>query len=65
MQITRRNPFTGEHHTMHIAVTEQQLHAWQGGMLIQDAMPNLTADEREFILSGILPEQWNELFSKG
>lgn len=64
MQITRRNPFTGEHHTWEIAVTEQQLLAWHNGQLIQDAMPNLTEDEREFILSGILPEQWEQLFSK-
>lgn len=62
MQITRRNPFTGDHHTQDIAVTAEQLHAWQNGALIQDAMPNLTADEREFILTGMLPEQWNEVF---
>ena len=65
MQITRRNPFTGEHHSMDIAVTEQQLLNWQRGQLIQDAMPNLTADEREFIMTGILPGQWDELFGKG
>ena len=65
MQITRRNPFTGEHHSMDIAVTEQQLLNWQGGQMIQDAMPNLTADEREFIKTGILPHQWDELFGKG
>jgi hypothetical protein len=64
MQITRRNPFTNEHHTWNIAVTEQQLQDWKNGQLIQDAMPHLTEDEREFILSGILPEQWNRLFDK-
>lgn len=64
MQITRRNPFTGEHRSMNIAVTEQQLAAWKSGQLIQDAMPNLTADEREFIMSGILPGEWDEIFSK-
>ena len=62
MQITRRNPFTGEHHTMDIAVTEQQLQAWKGGQLIQNAMPNLTDDEREFIMTGILPAQWDAIF---
>jgi hypothetical protein len=64
MQITRRNPFTGEHHTWNIAVNEQQLSAWRSGQLIQDAMPHLTDDEREFILSGILPDQWDQLFGK-
>lgn len=65
MQITRRNPFTGEHHTMDIAVTEQQLQAWKGGQLIQNAMPNLTDDEREFIMTGILPAQWDAIFDRG
>jgi uncharacterized protein (DUF779 family) len=64
MQITRRNPFTGEHHSMDIAVTEQQLQAWKSGQLIQDAMPGLTDDEREFIMTGILPAQWNEIFDR-
>ena len=31
-------------------------------MLIQDAFPNLVASEREFILSGINDEEWNNMF---
>jgi len=62
MQITRRNPFTGEHITWNIAVTSEQLHNWKQGMLIQDAMPDLTADEREFIMTGITPDQYETLF---
>ena len=64
MLITRRNPFTGEHHTREIAILEHQLNAWKQGALIQDAAPHLSADEREFIISGILPDQWNDLFGK-
>jgi hypothetical protein len=30
--------------------------------LIQDAFPTLTADEREFILTGITSEEWDEIF---
>ena len=29
---------------------------------IQDAMPNLTPDEREFIKTGITPKEWDEMF---
>ncbi len=58
MQITRRSPFSGEHNTMEIAVTQAQLDNWSRGALIQDAMPNLTADEREFIKTGITPDEW-------
>jgi len=63
MLITRTSPFTGTTISMNIAVTQAQLDAWQAGTLIQDAMPNLSADEREFIMTGITPEEWEELFS--
>jgi hypothetical protein len=64
MKITRRNPFTGQLVEWEIAVTAQQLVEWEKGALIQDAMSNLTDDEREFILSGITPDQWDQVFGK-
>ena len=63
MLIERYSPFTGKIHSLEIAVTQEQLDNWRSGMLIQKAMPNLSADEREFILTGILPDEWDELFS--
>jgi hypothetical protein len=30
---------------------------------VQNAMPNLSADEREFIMSGITPTEWDEMFN--
>lgn len=62
MQVTRTNPFTGEVVTREIAVTEAALAAWQNGHLIQEAMPTLSADDREFIKTGLLPEQWAAIF---
>jgi len=47
---------------MAIQVTEAQIAAWQGGELIQNAMPNASADEREFIKTGITPEEWENTF---
>ena len=36
---------------------------WQmKGMFIQDAFSMLTDDEREFLMTGITSEQWNEIF---
>ena len=63
MLITRTSPFTGTTISMNIAVTQAQLDAWQAGTLIQDAMPNLSADEREFIKTGITAEEWDDMFS--
>ena len=35
-----------------IAVNPDDVRKWQGGELIQRAMPYLTADERELLISG-------------
>ena len=61
LKITRKDPLTGKTNTMKIRVTEDQLDAWKHGMLIQDAMPQLSPDEREFIMSGITKNSWSEM----
>jgi hypothetical protein len=45
-------------------ITQDQLDAWAEGELIQEAMPHLTADQREFILTGITPSEWNAAFGE-
>lgn len=62
MKITRKSPFTGTVNTMDIDVTDVQIERWKSGTLIQNAMPNLSADEREFIMTGITPEEWQATF---
>ncbi len=62
MKITRTSPFGTGVSTMEIDVTEDQLNKWQQGGLIQNVMPNLTADEREFIMTGITHNDWDEIF---
>lgn len=32
------------------------------GVLMQDAFPFLTADEREFLMSGTTPKKWEEMY---
>ena len=36
--------------------------AWETGTLIQNAFPNLDADDREFIRSGITPSEWSATY---
>jgi hypothetical protein len=64
--ISRKCPFTGTINQMDIPLTaeqyDMQIGAWQGGTLIQNAFPTLTADQREFIKTGITPEQWERIF---
>jgi hypothetical protein len=63
MLITRTSPFSGNTNSMEIEVTQEQLSSWESGVLIQNAMPNLSADEREFIMTGITPEEWDSAFN--
>jgi len=62
MLIKKRSQFTGIVHEREIAVTQEQLDAWQRGALIQRAMPNLSDDDREFLMTGCTPEEWNAVF---
>jgi hypothetical protein len=64
MLIKRVCSFSGEVKRQYIAVTQDQLDDWLSGVLIQNAMPHLTADEREFIMTGITPDVWEELFAE-
>jgi hypothetical protein len=64
MIVSRRSPLTGKVNEMDIPVTEEQLAAWKGGAMIQDAMPNLSADQREFILTGYTAADWDEVLNK-
>jgi hypothetical protein len=37
---------------------------WVGGELIQKAFPDLSADEREMLMTGITPGEWEYTFGK-
>ena len=64
MKITRASELTGVTRTLDLPVTEDQIQVWLDGMLIQAAMPNLDADQREFVKTGITSEEWETLRSK-
>ena len=61
MKITRTNPLNGEVNTLNIEVTDAQIQAYAAGALIQNAFPNLSADDREFIKTGITAESWEAM----
>jgi hypothetical protein len=62
MKITRTSSLTGITRTKEIDVTIAQILAWEEGELIQNAMPHLSADDREFVKTGITGEEWDQLF---
>lgn len=63
MEITRKSEASGVIRTRNLPVTEQQYCLYLDGVKIQDAFPHLDADDREFILTGITAEEWNEMFN--
>ena len=64
MFITKKSPISGNFNTLDLPVTEAQFAAWRAGAYIQDAFPHLSADHREFILSGITPQEWDDIFGE-
>jgi len=64
MLIERKSMVSGKVHAMDLDVTQDQIAAWNSGMYIQDAMPQLNDEEREFMMTGITPEEWDATFGE-
>lgn len=65
MNITRCDPFTGKTNTLDLKVTEEQWKNYtERGWKVQQAFPHLSADDRQFIMTGIMPDSWAEAFPK-
>jgi hypothetical protein len=64
VKIGRISAFTGARHTMELNIDPKAYDLWARGEgpLIQDAFPNLTAGEREFLMTGVTPAEWENLF---
>jgi hypothetical protein len=64
MIITRTSMTSGITRSLDLPVTEAQLAAYKGGALVQNAFPNLTPGEREFIMTGITQSEWVDIFGE-
>ena len=53
-------PFCGTPHS--VAVPSKGYRAWQEGELIQRALPQLSATEREQLISGMCPKCQKKIF---
>ena len=62
MLIYKKSTISGKINGTMIPVSKNQIRRWVKGELIQDVMPDLTKDEREFMISGITQEEWYGLF---
>jgi len=60
MKFWRVSTLTGVDRERDLPVTLEQVSAWRSGMLVQDAMPHLSIDDREWLITGITPDEWPE-----
>ena len=62
MDVTMKSPFSQRWHKATMKATPKQITAWHNGEVIQRALPHLSADEREFLMTGITPDEWKAEF---
>ena len=62
MLITRTSILSNKTRTRDINLTQDQLDAWESSVLAQNAFPHLSADDREFIMTGITSDEWDAAF---
>jgi hypothetical protein len=64
-EFARMSPMTGKMNTRILVLDMADYEKWAtGGGLIQNLLPYLSADDREFLMTGILPNEWEELFKE-
>lgn len=61
MLISNTSVLTGITRTVDLPVTKAELERWSNGELIQYVFPHLSDDDREFLMTGITPEEWDSI----
>ncbi len=61
--ISVKCPFCSSSKVLHLSATA--LREWQAGKLVQEAFANLSADDRERLITGVCPECWEKTFNPG
>jgi hypothetical protein len=68
MIVTKKSSLTGIENTLNIDVTPEQLFRIENRMntteLIQNIVPNLSMEDREFLMTGITNEEWIRAFGE-
>jgi len=65
MIIKRTSHYSGITREFDLPVTTEQMSRFESGKeTIQDIFPHLSADDREFIKSGITAEEWDNMFAE-
>ena len=63
LRVVNTSILTGKEHAMLLPVTREEIDRWQGGELVQDVFPHLNDSQREFLVNGVTPEEWQKAFN--
>lgn len=61
MLIERKSPISGKIQIRDLPITDSQMIAWENGALIHEVMPQLSVDDREWLINGTTKEDWDWL----
>lgn len=62
MKVIRRSSLSGKMHTMDLPITQEEITRWEAGELVQNVFPYLTPFQREFLMTGVTEEEWENTF---
>lgn len=55
---------SGIEREIEIPIKSEDYKAWENGGFIHKVAPYLTEDQREFIISGVTQEEWDDMFKE-
>jgi len=64
MVIERKSILSGKTSSMYLPITQLQYDLWRNGMLIQDVMPEIGVEQREFLITGMTSEEQMSFFNR-
>lgn len=62
IQVTRQSVLTRKMNTMELPILQEHLDIYDkiGGFNVQDIFPQLDSEQREFLINGVTPQEWNK-----
>ena len=65
VEVKRVSPLSGQTNSMYLDISAEQIEEWNNPpsqrRYIQEIFPNLTQDEREFIMTGYTSADWKAM----
>ena len=62
IQVTRQSVLTRKMNTMELPILQEHLDIYDkiGGFNVQDIFPQLDAEQREFLINGVTPDEYTK-----